>query len=41
MKKTVLTLDAGGTNFVFSAMEDYQEVVSPIRLDSCADNMHR
>ena len=39
MKKTVLTLDAGGTNFVFSAMEDYQEVVSPIRLDSCADNI--
>ena len=29
-KKTVLTLDAGGTSFVFSAIADNKEVVEPI-----------
>jgi len=31
-KKTVLTLDAGGTNFVFSAICDNEEILEPIRL---------
>ena len=31
-KPTVLTLDAGGTNFVFSAICDNEEVIEPVRL---------
>ena len=31
-KRTVLTLDAGGTNFVFSAIQANQEIVTPVRL---------
>ncbi len=31
-KKIVLTLDAGGTNFVFSAICNNEEVVEPVRL---------
>ena len=31
-KKIVLTLDAGGTNFVFSAICDNEEIVEPVRL---------
>ncbi len=30
--ETVLTLDAGGTNFVFSAICDNEEIVEPVRL---------
>lgn len=37
----VLTLDAGGTNFVFSALKGSQELVTPIRLPSNADNLER
>ena len=33
-KKTVLTLDAGGTNFVFSAICDNKEIVEPVRLNA-------
>jgi len=29
-KRVVLTLDAGGTNFVFSAMQGFREIVQPI-----------
>ncbi len=36
--KTVLTLDAGGTNFVFSAIRNNQEIVQPI---SFAANGHQ
>jgi len=32
--RTVLTLDAGGTNFVFSAIRGNQEVVKPVVLPS-------
>ena len=39
--KTVLTLDAGGTNFVFSAIRDFEEVVTPVRLDAVTDNAVR
>ncbi|MEQ9405940.1 MAG: ROK family protein [Cyclobacteriaceae bacterium] len=43
---TVLTLDAGGTNFVFSAIRDYSEIAGPIilpanaqQLDKCLDTI--
>ena len=29
-KRIVMTLDAGGTNFVFSAIRDNEEIVRPI-----------
>ena len=38
-KRVVLTLDAGGTNFVFSAMQNKEEVVTPVRLPSHANNL--
>jgi glucokinase len=34
MAKTVMTLDSGGTNFVFSAISDEKEVVKPIVLSA-------
>ena len=37
--KTVMTLDAGGTNFVFSAFCDGKELVTPVRLPAHADNL--
>lgn len=36
-KRIVMTLDAGGTNFVFSAMQGGLEIVSPVILPACAD----
>lgn len=36
---TTLTLDAGGTNFVFSAIQDNREVVSPVTLPANADDL--
>jgi len=39
--RTVMTLDAGGTNFVFSAIRGCQEVVAPVRLDAVTDNVDR
>lgn len=43
---TVMTLDAGGTNFVFSAIKDAEEVVKPVHmpamgydLDQCLKNI--
>ncbi len=36
---TVLTLDAGGTNFVFSAIRDFKEIATPITLPANADNL--
>ena len=38
-ERVVLTLDAGGTNFVFSAMKSGEEIVEPIRKPSNADNL--
>lgn len=35
----VLTLDAGGTNFVFSALKGNDELIEPICLSSNADNL--
>lgn len=35
----VMTLDAGGTNMVFSAISDGKEIVSPIRIPTITDNL--
>ena len=32
--RVVMTLDAGGRNFVFSAIRGYEEIVGSVRLDS-------
>ena len=40
-ERTVMTLDAGGTNFVFSAIKGCNEVVTPVRLSAVPDNMER
>ena len=37
--RTVMTLDAGGTNFVFSAIRNNEEVVAPITLSSNAHEL--
>ncbi len=39
--RIVLTLDAGGTNFVFSAIQANQEIVSPVRLASQPKKLDR
>jgi glucokinase len=38
-QRIVLTLDAGGTNFVFSAMQGKEEIVTPVRFPSHAHNL--
>lgn len=40
-KRTVVTLDAGGTNFVFGAICGNEFVVEPISIPSEADNLDR
>src|SRR3712207_8281873 len=40
-KRVVMTLDAGGTNFVFSAMQGGKEIVEPFSLPAMADNLDR
>lgn len=40
-KRIVMTLDAGGTNFVFSAIQSNVEIVNPIYLPSNADNLKK
>jgi glucokinase len=40
-KRIVLTLDAGGTNFRFSAIQGNEQIVDEIRLDSNADNLDK
>ena len=39
--RIVMTLDAGGTNFVFSAMRGCREIVAPVRLDAVNDDIAR
>lgn len=39
--RIVLTLDAGGTNFVFSAIQSNQEIVTPVTLPACSDNLSK
>ena len=38
-KRIVLTLDAGGTNFVFSALQGKKQIVEPYRCPSNGDNL--
>ena len=40
-KHIVLTLDAGGTNFVFSAIQANQEIVASLKYPSHADNLEK
>jgi len=40
-QRVVLTLDAGGTNFVFSAIQGMKEVVSPVRLPAYANVLEK
>jgi len=39
--RIVMTLDAGGTNFVFSALQANEEIVTPVCLESNADNLQK
>ena len=39
--RVVLTFDAGGTNFVFSAIQGGKEILEPVSLPSHADNLER
>jgi len=39
--RIVMTLDAGGTNFIFSAIKGNEQIVDEIILDSEADNLDR
>ena len=38
-KRVVMTLDAGGTNFVFSAIQANKEIIEPIILPANAGNL--
>ena len=40
-ERIVMTLDAGGTNFIFSAIQGNEEIVRPIRLPSHADDLKK
>ena len=40
-KRIVLTLDAGGTNFVFSAIQGNKEIIAPIRFSSHAEHLEK
>ena len=40
-RRIVMTLDAGGTNFVFTAIRQGVELVDPITLPAVADNLDR
>ena len=40
-KRIILTLDAGGTNFVFSAIQSNVAITDPIRLPAEADNREK
>lgn len=40
-KRTVMTLDAGGTNFVFSAIQAGKEIVKPVHMSAKADNLEQ
>ena len=40
-KRVVMTLDAGGTNFVFSAIQGGEEIITPIRMPANADDLDK
>jgi glucokinase len=39
--RIVMTLDAGGTNFVFSAIQNNKEIVDPVTLPSNGDDLNK
>ena len=39
--RVVLTLDAGGTNFVFTAIQGLKPIGTPVTLPSNADNLDK
>ncbi|MDL2319554.1 ROK family protein [Alistipes sp. OttesenSCG-928-B03] len=39
--RTVITLDAGGTNFVFGAIRGNRDIVAPLTLPSCSSDLDR
>lgn len=40
-ERTVLTLDAGGTNFVFSAIQGCREAAAPVRMPAITDDLDK
>ncbi|MEG2599131.1 MAG: ROK family protein [Muribaculaceae bacterium] len=40
-KRIVLTLDAGGTNFVFTAIQGYKEIVEPVCLPAASTDLNK
>lgn len=40
-KRIVLTLDAGGTNFVFSAIRDNQEIIDPVNFPADPNDLRK
>lgn len=40
-QRTVMTLDAGGTNFVFSAIRGNQDIVAPVCYPAVSDDLER
>lgn len=40
-QRVVMTLDAGGTNFVFSAIKEYQEVVTAVQMLAVPDDLNQ
>lgn len=40
-QRIVMTLDAGGTNFVFSAIQGCKEIVTPVCLPAASDNLDK
>jgi len=39
--RTILSLDAGGTNFIFTAIRDFKEVITPFRRPSYSDDLKK
>lgn len=40
-KRIVMTLDAGGTNFEFSAMHQGNEIIEPVKMNSCTTDINK
>jgi len=40
-RPTILTLDAGGTNFVFSAIRDYAQIADPVSYPAYGDDLNK
>jgi len=39
--RTILSLDAGGTNFIFTAIRDFKEVITPFRRPAYSDDLEK